>query len=60
MFGFGSITNVDVLNESTGIVPSSRFMNQRYGNFGWSKGAILNMYWSRRNIGYSNSSSKLY
>ena len=43
MFGFGKITNVDILNESNGIVPSSRFMNQRYGNFGWSKGAVLNI-----------------
>ena len=43
MFGFGKITNVDILNESSGIVPSSRFMNQRYGNFGWSKGAVLNI-----------------
>ena len=42
-FGFGSITKVDILNESIGIVPSSSFMNNRYGNFGWSKGAILNI-----------------
>ena len=42
-FGFGKITNVDILNESNGIVPSSRFMNHRYGNFGWSKGAVLNI-----------------
>ena len=42
-FGFGSPTKVDIMNESNGIVPSSKFMNNRYGNFGWSRGAILNI-----------------
>jgi penicillin-binding protein 2 len=43
MFGFGKISGLDILNESKGIVPSSKFMNERYGSFGWSKGAILNI-----------------
>ncbi len=43
MFGFGNSTGIDVLSESKGIVPSSKFMNERYGSFGWSKGAILNI-----------------
>ena len=43
MFGFGKISGLDIVSESKGIVPSSKFMNERYGNFGWSKGAILNI-----------------
>jgi len=43
MFGFGKISGLDIASESKGIVPSSKFMNERYGNFGWSKGAILNI-----------------
>ena len=40
---FGKITNVDILNESSGIAPLISFYEPAYGNFGWSKGAVLNI-----------------
>ena len=42
LFGFGSITGIDVRGEYKGTVPDTDYMNQRYGRFGWSKGSILN------------------
>ncbi len=41
-FGFGKITGIDILGESKGIVPTTEYMNNRYGRFGWSKGSMLN------------------
>ena len=42
-FGFGIATNIDISGEAIGIVPSVSFMNNRYGRYGWSKGALLNI-----------------
>lgn len=42
-FGFGNITNIDIHGESKGNVPSIQFMNKRYGKYGWSRGALLNL-----------------
>ena len=42
-FGFGVPTNIDISGEAIGIVPSISFMNKRYGRYGWSKGAMLNI-----------------
>ncbi len=41
-FGFGNITGIDIGREHSGIVPTTQYMNERYGRFGWSKGALLN------------------
>ena len=41
-FGFGALTDVDIEGESKGIVPTTDYMNKRYGRFGWSTGALLN------------------
>ena len=42
-FGFGQYTGIDIPGESKGIIPSIKFMNQRYGKSGWSRGALLNI-----------------
>jgi len=42
-FGFGDVTNIDIPGESKGNVPSVSFMNERYGRYGWSRGALLNL-----------------
>ena len=42
LFGFGEITGIDIQGESEGIVPTTEYMNNRYGRLGWSKGALLN------------------
>ena len=43
MFGFGAKTNVDIPNEVSGLVPNRDYMYKRYGKYGWSKGALLNL-----------------
>jgi penicillin-binding protein 2 len=42
-FGFGQPTKIDIDGESNGIVPTISFMNNRYGRYGWSRGALLNI-----------------
>jgi len=42
LFGFGQLTGVDIVGELKGTVPTASYMNNRYGRFGWSKGALLN------------------
>ena len=42
-FGFGSKTNIDIPNESKGLVPNKAYMQKRYGKYGWSKGTLLNL-----------------
>tara|TARA_Y100001970_G_C14246785_1_gene868899 strand:- start:2174 stop:3937 length:1764 start_codon:yes stop_codon:yes gene_type:complete len=42
-FGFGSKTNIDIPNESKGLVPNKEYLMNRYGKYGWSKGTLLNL-----------------
>lgn len=42
LFGFGQPTGVDIVGELKGTIPTASYMNNRYGRFGWSKGALLN------------------
>ena len=42
LFGFGQPTGVDIVGELKGTVPTKSYMTNRYGRFGWSKGALLN------------------
>ena len=41
-FGFGNNTGIDIEGEAKGTVPTTAYMNKRYGRFGWSTGALLN------------------
>ena len=42
-FGFGKKTNIDIPNETSGLVPNKDYMYKRYGKYGWSKGSLLNL-----------------
>lgn len=42
-FGFGKKTGIDLPMEKTGVIPTSDYMNARYGRWGWSKGVMLNV-----------------
>ncbi|MBP1653786.1 MAG: penicillin-binding protein 2 [Bacteroidetes bacterium] len=39
-FGFGKLTGMDILEESPGLLPSTAFMNRRYGDRGWTRGFL--------------------
>jgi penicillin-binding protein 2 len=39
-FGFGKLTGMDILEESPGLMPSTAFMNRRYGVNGWTRGYL--------------------
>ncbi len=43
MFGFGSLTGIDLPNESNGLVPTTEFFNRRYGLNGWTRGNLANL-----------------
>ena len=42
-FGFGKKTNIDIPNESTGLIPNKDYLHKRYGKYGWSRGTLLNL-----------------
>jgi penicillin-binding protein 2 len=39
-FGFGQLTGIDINEESPGLLPTTKFMNRRYGPSGWTKGFL--------------------
>jgi penicillin-binding protein 2 len=39
-FGFGQPTGIDILEESPGLLPTTEFMNARYGPNGWTRGFL--------------------
>ena len=41
-FGFGAVTGIDLPGERAGLLPTSRYMNDRYGRSGWGPGFLLN------------------
>ncbi|HEX9652325.1 MAG TPA: penicillin-binding protein 2, partial [bacterium] len=43
LFGFGSLTGLDLPNESAGLVPDKNYFDRKYGVRKWSRGLILNL-----------------
>jgi len=41
-FGFGKKTGIDIPGERRGIVPTRKYMNDKYTSRGWGKGSLLN------------------
>ena len=39
-FGFGQRTGIDLYEENTGLLPSTAYMNRRYGEKGWTRGYL--------------------
>lgn len=42
-FGFGQKTGINLPYEKTGIIPTEKYMNRKYGKWGWSRGNLLNL-----------------
>jgi len=40
MFGFGKPTGIDIAEESSGLLPTTEWMNRRYGAKGWTRGFL--------------------
>ncbi|MBI4535271.1 MAG: penicillin-binding protein 2 [Ignavibacteriae bacterium] len=40
MFGFGRVTGIDIGEENPGLLPTTDFMNKRYGPSGWTRGFL--------------------
>jgi penicillin-binding protein 2 len=43
MFGFGKPTGLDISEESPGLLPSTAYMNKRYGERGWTRGFLVSL-----------------
>lgn len=43
LFGFGQQTGVDISEESPGLLPTTEFMNRRYGEKGWTRGFLVSL-----------------
>ena len=39
-FGFGMLTGVDIAEENPGLLPTTAYMNHRYGPSGWTRGFL--------------------
>jgi len=39
-FGFGQMTGIDILEETPGLLPTTAYMNRRYGPEGWTRGFL--------------------
>lgn len=43
MFGFGQPTGLDISEENSGLLPTTAYMNRRYGEKGWTKGFLVSL-----------------
>ena len=41
--GFGAPTEIDLTGESSGLLPDRGYLNEKYGEKGWSKGMLANL-----------------
>ena len=39
-FGFGRLTGIDIYEENPGLLPSTAYMDKRYGRSGWTRGFL--------------------
>jgi len=39
-FGFGQLTGIDIYEENPGLLPSTAYMDKRYGKSGWTRGFL--------------------
>ncbi len=43
MFGFGKTTDIDISEENSGLLPTTEYMNKRYGEKGWTRGFLVSL-----------------
>jgi penicillin-binding protein 2 len=42
-FGFGTMTGIDIPEENPGLLPTTAYMNRRYGPRGWTRGFLVSL-----------------
>lgn len=42
-FGFGRLSGIDIYEENPGLLPSTAYMDRRYGKNGWTRGYLPNL-----------------
>jgi penicillin-binding protein 2 len=42
-FGFGMLTGIDIAEENPGLLPTTAYMNRRYGPSGWTRGFLVSL-----------------
>jgi len=52
-FGFGQPTGVDIYEENPGLLPTTEYMNKRYGEKGWTKGYLPSLGIGQGELGVS-------
>jgi penicillin-binding protein 2 len=59
-FGFGKLTGMDILEESPGLLPSTAYMNRRYGAQGWTRGYLPSLGIGQGELGVTPLQMALY
>lgn len=52
-FGFGRPTGIDISEENTGLLPTTEWMNRRYGEKGWTRGFLPSLGIGQGELGVS-------
>lgn len=52
-FGFGKATGIDISEENPGLLPTTQFMNKRYGERGWTRGFLPSLGIGQGELGVS-------
>jgi penicillin-binding protein 2 len=59
-FGFGHLTGIDMYEENPGILPTTEYMNKRYGPHGWTKGFLVSLGIGQGEVGVTPLQMAMY
>jgi penicillin-binding protein 2 len=59
-FGFGRLTGIDIFEENPGLLPTTQFMNKRYGPRGWTRGFLPSLGIGQGEVGVTPLQMALY
>ena len=53
LFGFGEKTGIDIPNETSGLLPSQKYFDKRYGENKWTQGFLVSLGIGQGELGVS-------
>ncbi len=59
-FGFGELTGIDITEENPGLLPSTEYMDRRYGTGGWTKGYLPSLGIGQGDVGVTPLQNACY